>query len=428
MNLLTQWKSYTGIIGMDWGDKQHAVCVRLQDGREFESKLDHTPEAIAEWVEGLRNDSGGRFAVGLEQSRGSVCTALLEHTDILDLYPINPLAVHMFRKTWSPAGAKNDPFDARLICEMMRTHPDRICPLRTMDTETQVLKLLNEKRRKLVDMRTKLVEQLLSQLKEYFPQSLTLSGGDFSKPLGCDFLRKWDTLQKIQRARPDTLRKFYYNHNCRSKKRVEERLEIVRTAVPQTTNELFIRPMIRMVRAFVDQISLLNEHIQGFDEQIRNAFQESQDAELFQSFPGAGAALAPRLLAIFGSNRERWSSAEEVQKYSGIAPVVVQSGKKCKTQRRYARPRFDHQTFVEFARCSKQYCSWAAGFHAMKKSQGMGENAILRALAFKWIRIMYVCWEKQVPYDDQAYVLMLQKRNSPCLKFLPSATTDKDAA
>lgn len=96
MNLHTQWESYAGIIGMDWGDKQHSVCVRLTDGHEIESNLDHTPEAIAEWVESLRNLTGGRFAIGLEQSRGSVCTALLEHTDILDLYPINPLAVHMF--------------------------------------------------------------------------------------------------------------------------------------------------------------------------------------------------------------------------------------------------------------------------------------------------------------------------------------------
>ncbi len=420
MNLPIQWESYTGIIGIDWGDKQHAVCVWLQNGSEIVSKLNHTPEAIAEWVKALRDQYGGRFAVGLEQSRGSVCTALLEFADVLDLYPVNPLSVHLFRKTWHPAGAKNDPSDARLICEILRTHPERIRPLRPLDPGTQALKLLNEERRKLVDMRTKLVEQLTSQLKEYFPQALVLSGGDFSKRLGCDFLRKWDTLQKVQRARPDTLRQFYYNHNCRSKARVEERLNLLQTAVPLTTNEVLLKPRARMVSALVEQISLINTQITGFDQEIRNFFHSHEDAEIFRSFPGAGDALAPRLLAIFGSDRDRWSSAQELQRYSGIAPVVHQSGNSLKIQRRYARPRFDHQTLVEFARCSKLYCSWAAGFHELKKSQGMGENAILRALAFKWLRVMYVCWKQRVPYDDVAYTKTLQKHDAPCLAFIPS--------
>jgi transposase len=422
MNLPIQWESYAGIIGIDWGDKNHAICMWLPDSREIESKLAHTPEAISEWAEELRNRHEGRFAVGLEQSRGSVCTALLEHTDVLDLYPVNPLSVHLFRKTWSSAGAKNDPSDARLICEMMRTHPDRMRPLRMQDPETQALKLLNEKRRKLVDLRTRLVEQLISQLKEYFPQALELTGGDFSNRLSCDFLRKWKSLQAVKRARPSTLRQFYYNHNCRSKKRVEERMRSVQSAVPLTTNVHLMEPMIRMVETLIQHISLLNEQIRGFDQEIDQTFRACEDAGLFRSFPGAGAALAPRLLAIFGQDRERWSDAEEVQKYTGIAPVVVQSGNSSKTQRRYARPRFDHQTFVEFARCSKQYCSWAAGFHDMKKSKGMGENAILRALAFKWLRIMYTCWKNHVPYDDEAYMATLRKKNSPCLSFIPNPT------
>jgi len=422
MNDSTQWDSAAGIIGLDWGDKEHALCMRLADGSRQEMKLNSSPEAISEWAEGLRrHHPGQRFVVGLEQSRGSVCTALLEHTDVLDLYPVNPLTVHMFRKMWSMAGAKDDPSDARLICEMMCTHAERMRPLRLQDPQTHCLKLLNEKRRKLVDMRTKCIEHLICQLKEYFPQALMLMGDRLDSRLSCDFLRKWGSLQDVQRARTQTVRQFYYDHNCRSKKRIEERLEFIRSAVPITSNTSWMSPMIQIVRALVDQISLLNEHIRGFDQEIRKAFLSHEEASIFLSFPGAGDALAPRLLAIFGCDRERWSDAQELHKYSGVAPVVRRSGNSCVITRRYARPRFDHQTFVEFARCSKRYCPWAAAFHEMKKQQGMGENAILRALAFKWIRIMYACWEQNVPYDDDVYMNNLRKRNAPYLKFLPEA-------
>jgi hypothetical protein len=42
---------------------------------------------------------------------------------------------------------------------------------------------------------------------------------------------------------------------------------------------------------------------------------------------GAREVMAPRLLAAFGSQRDRYGSANEVQVYSGIAPVLEKSGK-----------------------------------------------------------------------------------------------------
>ena len=55
--------------------------------------------------------------------------------------------------------------------------------------------------------------------------------------------------------------------------------------------------------------------------------QKHPDAQIFSSFPGAGPALAPRLLAAMGSDRCRFNSSAEVAEYSGIAPVTERSGK-----------------------------------------------------------------------------------------------------
>jgi len=45
---------------------------------------------------------------------------------------------------------------------------------------------------------------------------------------------------------------------------------------------------------------------------------------------------------------------------------------------------------------------------------GFGENPG-RALAFKWIRILYRCWQTRTPYDESTYLNALKRRGSPLL-------------
>ena len=39
----------------------------------------------------------------------------------------------------------------------------------------------------------------------------------------------------------------------------------------------------------------------------------------------------------------------------------------------------------------------------------------VRALAFKWIRILYRCWQTRTPYNETVYLNALAKRGSPLL-------------
>jgi hypothetical protein len=50
----------------------------------------------------------------------------------------------------------------------------------------------------------------------------------------------------------------------------------------------------------------------------------------------------------------------------------------------------------------------------------ISHQSALRALAFKWIRILYRCWIERVPYDEARYLLALQKRQAPLLKVAAS--------
>jgi hypothetical protein len=161
------------------------------------------------------------------------------------------------------------------------------------------------------------------------------------------------------------------------------------------------------------QIEALRSSIARYDKEIAKRFGSHPDAHLFESLPGSGAAMAPRLLSAFGSRRERFQAASEVQEYSGIAPVTKRSGKQCQTTWRWAAPRFVRQSFHEFARLSIHHSAWARAYYDLQRERGKSHHAAIRALAFKWIRIIYRCWQERSVYDEARYIQGLWARRSP---------------
>ena len=61
---------------------------------------------------------------------------------------------------------------------------------------------------------------------------------------------------------------------------------------------------------------------------------------------------------------------------------------------------------------ARKWSDWSKAFYRMKRAAGMKHKAAVRALVFKWIRIMFRCWQQRVPYDELAYIKTLQKRGS----------------
>ena len=91
-------------------------------------------------------------------------------------------------------------------------------------------------------------------------------------------------------------------------------------------------------------------------------------------------------------------------------PVVERSGKRCWTHWRYSCPKFLRQTFVEWANQTIGYSYWAREFYDEKRAQGKSHQATLRALPFKWIRIIFRFWKNNTPYDESMYLFALKKR------------------
>ena len=403
-------------VGLDWGDQQHAVQLQPAGGGPVEQiDLAQRPDVLHAWVAELRRRFDGRpVGIAIEQRRGAVVHALMQY-EFLVLYPVNPKALARYREAFHPSGAKDDPTDAALLLDLVQTHRAQLRPWRPETVAARKLQLLCEQRRKLVQHRVALTNRLTSLLKQYFPQALDWVGTLDSRQ-GCDFLRKWPTLAAVQRARPTTMRRFYQQHNCRRAAVIDDRLAQIATAQPLTTDPAIVDTLSLAVQTYATQLRTLLDAIRTFDAAIATVFADHPDHDLFVSLPGAGPVCAPRLAAAFGTDRTRWQAASALQTHAGIAPVTVRSGKTCWVHHRFACPKFLKQTFHEYAGQSIRFSTWARRYYDQQRGRGNSHHAALRALAFKWIRILFRCWQDRTPYDEATYLAALRRNGSPLVK------------
>ncbi|HVA01912.1 MAG TPA: IS110 family transposase [Terriglobia bacterium] len=174
-----------------------------------------------------------------------------------------------------------------------------------------------------------------------------------------------------------------------------------------------MRVSARLAQTLVEQLRAVIAALERLDQALEELFGQHPDQELFNSLPGAGEALAPRLAVAFGSDRHRYQSAEELQQFSGVAPVTESSGKMHWVHWRMACPKFLRQTFHEFAAASVKKSLWARAYYEQHRQRGASHHAAVRALAYKWIRVLCRCWKTRTPYDENLYLEALRRRHSP---------------
>ena len=400
--------NFAAFIGIDWADQRHAWVMQTPPGTLLQGELDHTPEAVQAWAMELeRRFSGQAVAVALEQSRGSLVFMLSKYAHLV-LFPVHPTMLMKYREGFRPSGAKSDPSDAAFLVELLVHHRDKLRRLNPDTVETRTLQFLVEGRRKFVNEKTRYSNRLTDCLKMYYPQVLDWFC-EVSSEIAGEFLQRWPTLEKLQKARPETLRKFFVEHHSAQSDRVDRRLEEIRQAIPATTDAAVLTAYVSNTAALVRILRDLRATIQDYDKQIETLARQHPEFALFDSFPGAGPALVPRLIAALGSQRERYHNAGELQCYSGIAPVVASSGKQRWVHWRWACPKFMRQTFHEWAGHSIRFCAWAKQYYEQQRAKGKSSHRAIRSLAFKWIRILFRCWKDRQPYREELYTKSLAR-------------------
>ena len=400
---LAEEPAFAAFVAIDWADKKHAWALQTPGSRLVEEgELVNTPEAIEVWAAGLAQRFPHQpIAVGLEQRRGAVIAMLSKYAHLV-LFPISPTTSAKYREAFFPSGAKDDPADARLLLEVLLKHRDRLAPLRPDTAATRALQFLTEDRRKLVDQMTAGSNRLTAYLKLVFPQVLTWFDG--TPPVMCALLERWPSLQKLQQARRSTVEQFLREHQCYDAERNRLRLDSLANAVAATDDPALLEAAQLAMAALLPQLSGLRKSIAEYDAGIEKHAKAHADYHIFSSFPGAGLALTPRLIAAFGTYRDRFATANDVQCFLGIAPVREASGKQLWIHWRWACPKFIRQSIHEMAGYSIRFCGWAREYYDAQRAKSKGHHATVRALAFKWLRIMFRCWQDGVAYDEARYL------------------------
>ena len=406
---------FTALIGLDWANSKHDICLQSMGSnqREF-SCISHQVDHIENWALSMHQRFGGTIAIALELAKGPIVYALQKYNFFV-IFPIHPSTLAKYRETFKPSRAKDDPTDAELALDLMLCHGDRFKSLKPQSVEMRTLTYLVEQRRQLVDDKTRFVNRLSDTLKQYFPQTLDWFEHRDTL-LFCDFITRWPTLPQVKRARKATLETFFKTHNVRFDTVIDTRIQGIKTAKSLTLDVAVITAHQLQALAQVDQLRITLETINRFDDAITTLAPKLPDYALFDALPGAGPILAPRLLVAFGEQRDRFTSAAALQQYSGVAPVTERSGKKCWVHWRWQCPTFVRQTFIEWAGQTINKSFWAGAYYHQQRDKGCSHQTAVRALAFKWIRILYRCWQNHTPYDESKYLNALKNKGSPLLK------------
>jgi transposase len=413
---------FAAFIGIDWADAKHDVCLQAVGSNKREhATLANRPQDINTWACTLRERFQGQpLAVCLEIARGPIVYALQKY-DFFVLFPVNPETLAQYRKAFAPSGAKDDPTDAQLQLELLIHHRDKLRVLKPQSPAMRKLLRLVEQRRRLVGDKCRTANRLIDALKQYYPQALecfeTRDTGVF-----CEFLIRWPTLKQAQQARRTTLERFFREHRVPSANVIARRIRMLKDTVSLTQDPAVIEPNTLLVQALVAQLQVTLRAVKRFDAEIAAVADTLPDYALFRSLPGAGAILGPRLLTAFGEQRDRYANAAEFQKCTGIAPVTERSGRKSWVHWRWQCSTFPRQSLVEWAGETISRSFWAGTYYRQQRTKGCSHPAAVRALAFKWSRVLYRCWQTRTPYDESTYLNALKRHGSPLLQQMAKAS------
>ena len=396
-------------IGIDWADQEHHVFITNDLGANLGSfAITHSVEGFAKLedrVKGLSSDQKGCL-FALEIASGLLVGYLLAKG--YTVYPINPKAVDRYRDRYRVSGAKSDPGDAMVLSHILRTDRPRHQPLMPSSELARELLLLTRDHQNLVQQRTRLVNQLNACLKEYYPAALQFFSS-VDQPLALAFLNHFPTPGDAQRLSLQELEAFCFKHHYHNRKDIKRLYNKLQLPMLQA-HPFVVRAKSRYLLSLISQLIPLQQSIKEYEGEIECLFKRHPDSEIFLSLPGAGKTIAPQMLAEIGDRRENFPHCEFLQAEAGTAPVTKRSGGRIMVVfRRSCRKRL-RNTLQQFALESLKFCPWAREYYKAQKQRGKSTSQALRALANRWLAIIWVMWQRDLPYDDEYHQANRDKR------------------
>jgi len=397
------------IVGLDWSRSKHDFVIMDLQGKVIErGAVAHNADALEELADSVERhvSSVEQVHVGLELNNGALLAWLVVRG--YSVFAIQPKSAQRFRDIYRPSGSKDDRIDAFVLAEFVRVNRSRLRPWCPPSKTTLELGELLRWREELVQQRTAAYQRLRALLAEWSPQLAELCDN-----LDCiwqlDLLSQFHTETRLCQAHGNRIRSFVRNHRMRPKKK--QQIEDIRRSVPMPVPAGRAQVVERQTSFLVEQIRMLTAEIKHIEEGLQQLIAQHPDVNIFESLPVQGIVTIASLLAIFGDNRKRTISVDELAALCGVAPVTIASGKTKRVRQRRACNHTFRQALVHFA-FNTAFCDgcWAVQFYQRKRSEGATHYVALRCLAKRWLKILHRIWKDRITYDEQLHQAN-QRRN-----------------
>jgi transposase len=304
--------------------------------------------------------------------------------------------------------SKSDPFDARVLASFLRTDQAHLHALQPSSAAAQELKLLTRDYTRLVREQTRLVNQLTATLKEYYPRALAICG-DVTAKRTAAFLRAFPTPAALGALTQDAWDQFATAHrwNAEQAAVLWQQLQQPHLPVP----EHVVRAKRRLVEVLLRQLEPVVAAVDDYRKTVMDFFAALPAAEWATTLPASQGTLVPTIWAELGDASGRWASWQHVQGHGGVVPVTRSSGRSQSVSFRFACNLHLRRALQQFAFCSLQSSEWARAYYDRQRARGHRHQAALRALAAKWVKIIFVLWSRHAAYDENYHLAMMTRQH-----------------
>lgn len=396
--------------GIDWGDQEHYVWITDDQGRRLaDFPVPHTAEGLDHLVAELFRHAP-IAGVAIEATHSLLIVKLIDA--LFRVYPINPAQSNLWAGCLSVDPPKDDRRDAWTLAQGVRLFASQLRALAPDDPLTRQLTLLSHDEMTLISQRTALANGLKDRLKKYHPEVLAWFE-DVTKTTACDFVLAFPTPQALREAKPREVQKFLATHHIGLSPRWQARVAARGQGPAWPSDEATVAAAARFAASQAKLIGCLNQSLRDYSTTIQALFAQHPDAPLFASLPSAGAKNGARLLALFGSDRERFEDAADLQALAGVVPLTRQSGKSKEVLFRWACRKEGRNALFLFAFTTLRQSVWARAFYEQQREKGHSHARALRALGAKWVKIIFRMWKTRTPYDELRYLRSLRDHGSP---------------
>jgi len=393
-------------VGDDWAEDHHDVEVMDASGRRLAKA--RLPEGIvgmarlhAMIAQALGDAEDVEVAVevriGIETDRGPWVRALVAAG--YAVYPVNPLQAARYRERLALSGAKSDAADAHMLADMVRTDSHQLRPVAGDSVEAEAVKVVTRMHKTLIWERTRASQRLRHALREYFPAALQ----------AFDDLDAADTLELLAKApEPAAAARLTISQISAALKRARRRDIATKAARVQTVLRAgqlgqaaaVTAAYAATVRALAAVLVTLNAQVAALQGQVEAYFGRHPDAELILSQPGLGAVLGARVLAEFGDDHTRYTSAKARKNYAATSPITRASGKKKTVMARFVHNDRLVDALMTQAFAALKASPGARAYYDRQRTRGASHHAALRQLANRLVGILHGCLKTGTPYNE----------------------------